>query len=279
MAPVFDDVQEEVSRTRIRQARPRKQSPRGIVTESEYRRRKLAGRERHPRRTRARRDDDESGSSGSEDEDSGDEGRNKKNKHNTTSTRTQVITISTIASVPSTTPLSVPAATPVLLTTSPTPSTTQTTPTSLPPLSTLGPLPTVSDPAIVANPQQVVPLFPSGTPSFTPDALSTPTENLPAFTLSSNPRKGEDSGATILPSNLSPTGTGNAQSSPAAAFDSLTSPTIFIDDSGDNSGNGNSRDHDNHRDGPPGGLSPTAEDVLISAGSIGKKISIPHGRA
>lgn len=53
-------------------------------------------------------------------------------------------------------------------------------------------------------------------------------------------------------------------STPTAASDLATAPepTIFIDDNGDNGLN--------RGGGPPGGLSPTGEDALISAGSIGK---------
>lgn len=74
--------------------------------------------------------------------------------------------------------------------------------------------------------------------------------------------------ATSSPSSfitsLFPSPSPTESQSASAAFDTLPSPTIFISDNGDKHDNG-------HHDGPPpGGLSPTAEDVLISAGSIGR---------
>lgn len=68
---------------------------------------------------------------------------------------------------------------------------------------------------------------------------------------------------TIFPSSTAPS------TSATAVFDNAPpTPTIFISSTGDPFDG----DGDRHRDDrgpPPGGLSPTAEDVLISAGSIG----------
>ncbi|KAJ4391463.1 hypothetical protein N0V93_005080 [Gnomoniopsis smithogilvyi] len=78
--------------------------------------------------------------------------------------------------------------------------------------------------------------------------------------------------ATSSPSSfitsLFPSSTTAQSQSATAAFDTTPpSPTIFISDTGNKD--------DDHRNGPPpGGLSPTAEDVLISAGSIGAFILI-----
>lgn len=66
-----------------------------------------------------------------------------------------------------------------------------------------------------------------------------------------------------FPSAFFPTGT-RAPVAATAAFDNAPStPTVFISNAGENGDY-----HDHH--GPPGGLSATAEDVLISLGSIGK---------
>lgn len=285
MAPVIDNIEEEGSTSRLRRARYRKFSPRGTLTQDvDPATKPVRRRIRYPRSERVRRDDDSSDESGSDESgESGDEGEHKgrKNQH-TTSAAVSAIPSSTTSLLQTTPILSVsrslsstPAPTLVLSSpTSPTVLATPTTPTSLAPVSTLGPLPTVSDPAVVvANPQQVPEL--TAVPSGVPTSSTVGSADLPAFTLSSNPRKGEDSGTTatslvstiVSSTQTSPTGT--AESSPAAAFDTIPSPTIFVDDTGDLDGDGN-RDHDNHHDAPPGGLSPTAEDVLISAGSIGE---------
>lgn len=52
---------------------------------------------------------------------------------------------------------------------------------------------------------------------------------------------------------------------PTLASDLAPSPTVFIDNTGNDDQNRHGRNG-----GPPGGLSPTGEDALISAGSIGR---------
>lgn len=260
MAPVLDNPEEVGSWTRSRRARSGKPSPSDSSIAAQARR-ESARRRRRERNARARRDEHSDSESGGESDSDDEKPRKNKNKPVT----------KTVTVLPSSTPSvqTISPPTPVPATPTPLPA----TPTSAPPrtpLSTLAPLPIVSDPGIVANPQQSI-------PDVTTIPLITPVldDDLPAFTLSSNPRKGEGNGllsslsSTIL---ATPTGTPSitAQLAPAPAFDTSPAPTIFIADSDDN---GLDRDHDDHHNnGPSSGLSPTAEDVLISAGSIGENI-------
>ncbi|KAJ4425072.1 hypothetical protein N0V82_000354 [Gnomoniopsis sp. IMI 355080] len=162
-----------------------------------------------------------------------------------------------ITSLPSLTSTTTSSSSISILTTSSltTSSTTTSSTSSSQAFSTLKPLPTASTaPAPAALNPQVV--------TISSVTIMTTTSVVPVV-------------ATSSPSSFitslfpSPSSTTTQLQSATAAFDTTPpSPTIFISDTGDH--------HDDaHRDGPPpGGLSPTAEDVLISAGSIGAFILI-----
>lgn len=137
----------------------------------------------------------------------------------------------------------------------PTPSTTLT-PLAAP--STLA-LPTLSaNNPVAVNPQVGV-----------SSAVTTPSifimTTTPIATLSTT----SSSTASFIPSLFPSVATTTVSSAPTPAFDlDFPSPTIFLSDT-DKDHDGDSRDN-SFSGPPPGGLSPTGEDVLISAGSIGK---------
>lgn len=289
MAPVFDHPQEE----HIRRAgsRPRlleNLAKRNVDTESSggaLRRRKPLRLRQNPSRLLPLRDDHRQNHGGDRDDDD-DEGRRKNRLQQngddddeddrktsdllqstppppppplppltvtsaalttlpplTTSSSTSLLPLLTTSSVSSSStsiPLLTTSSTPIPLLTTSSISKSQS-------FSTLQPLPTLT--------------AATGPPALNPQVVTVSSVTV-MTTTSVVPVTATSSPSSFITSLFPTTSTTESQSA-TAAFDTLPSPTIFISDNGD-------KHDDGHRDAPPpGGLSPTAEDVLISAGSIG----------